>query len=998
MALNALDNHLLMNFMQWLGKSTYQGACLVCLILLIQCLFNKKLRARWRYGLWILLFIRLMLPWAPSSRLSIFNVMPGMSTVSGLFGHSQLGEWVIGTWLVGVLFLLGTTGISCARLWWIVKHQRPVTDSKILNLLEDCKERLGVQVILGIVESERIKGPALFGFIRPRLLVPQGMLQNLSPDQLGHIFLHELAHLKRHDIFWSWLGGLLKALHWFNPLVWLACLRSRADREIACDQLVMTALPRSEIQLYGKTVLKLLQQASTTSYHIATAGILEHKADIERRINMIAGYSKEPCKHSWLAWLGMMVLGCMVLTNAMPGLAGYGVSQPTATRYSGGHGTTDDPYRISCVHDLITLGNTTGDYNRCFILTRDLDLDPNLSDGQVFDRAVIAPDTDDVEPDFQGKPFSGSFDGQGHAIRHLCIQGGSCVGLFGYIYKGAAILNLGLQDVDIQGQGDFAGGLVGKLCDSSIACTFSTGVVTGDNGVGALAGFSERSQIVNCYSLGLVAGHKQVGGLIGKDERSSVSNCYSTSVVTGDAQVGGLMGSNYQGCISNSFWDIELSGLPTSAGGVGVTTARMQDVDVFLTAGWDAADEIDNGTCDYWLLSPGDTPRLRYERGLDYLMPEGLGTTQRPYLIRNARDLGTVWRNPYAYYRLESSVDLGTKTWSAALIPWFGGTLDGNGHTISNVRIQGGGHLGLLACLGPDGIISNVNLEAVDVNGTGRYVGSLAGRSFGSVSDCRIVGQVTGGYYVGGLLGFINKYGTVFNSASHSSVTGSRHIGGLVGYNNKGSISYCHSTSSVTGDYYVGGLVGGNGWKGTVSDSYSIGDVVGNHLVGGLVGENHWHGIIETSYSAGTVAGQSKVGGLLGDNRDGSVSNSYSTSAVTGEDFVGGLVGINGEGVISHSYSTGRVTGKELVGGLVGSNVSDKGINGDIINSFWDIESSGVRGGRRMRTGGLTTTELQDRNTFLNAGWDMVNETINGLEDLWFLPAGDYPHLTWETQ
>jgi hypothetical protein len=184
--------------------------------------------------------------------------------------------------------------------------------------------------------------------------------------------------------------------------------------------------------------------------------------------------------------------------------------------------------------------------------------------------------------------------------------------------------------------------------------------------------------------------------------------------------------------------------------------------------------------------------------------------------------------------------------------------------------------------------------------------------------------------------------------------------------------------------------------NGSIATSYSAGSVTGNSDVGGLVGFNR--DSIATSYSAGTVTGNSNVGGLVGFNRD-SMTTSYSTTAVTGDSSVGGLVGYNG-GTVAMSYSIGPVTGNEEVGGLVGDDEGGKiftrpGSTGNTTSSFWNMETSGKTesaGGE-----GKTTTEMQTASTFLEAGWDFVNETANGWNDIWWILEGqDYPRLWWE--
>jgi len=434
-----------------------------------------------------------------------------------------------------------------------------------------------------------------------------------------------------------------------------------------------------------------------------------------------------------------------------------------------------------------------------------------------------------------------------------------------------------------------------------------TGGLVGDNSGGITAS----------YSTAKVTGDIVVGGLVGNNAGGGdlgtgiINTSYSTGLVTGTSEVGGLVGrfwGGMGGSVTLSFWDMEKSGQSSSAGGTGLTTAEMQDVNTYINAGWDFIGEVHNGTCDYWQMSPGDYPRFRYHIGDGPMMPEGLGTTQEPYLIRDARDLGTVWFKPSAHYRLESSLDLSQITWSMSVIPWFGGTFDGNGNVIRNLQIKGGGLLGLFGQLVSGAKISNLGLEASDINGSGSFVGGLVGES-----------------------------------------------------NFTSSITKSYSSGAINGDWYVGGLVGMN-WRGDITSSYSTGTVRGNQCVGGLVGSNY-----------------------------GNIITSYSTVVTNGDQSIGGLVGMNWRGSITSCYSTGKVTGIRVVGGFTGGSSTDS----SIIISFWDIETSGQLGS----AGGIgkNTAEMQTAGTFLDAGWDFVDETDNGTEDIWWILEGqEYPRLWWE--
>ena len=159
--------------------------------------------------------------------------------------------------------------------------------------------------------------------------------------------------------------------------------------------------------------------------------------------------------------------------------------------------------------------------------------------------------------------------------------------------------------------------------------------------------------------------------------------------------------------------------------------------------------------------------------------------------------------------------------------------------------------------------------------------------------------------------------------------------------------------------------------------------------VGSLVGYLD-DGTISNCYvEDGSVSGGEDVGGLVGCNR-GTITRCYTTGSVMGTiSSVGGLVGTNG-GTIIHCYATSSVTGTTNVSGLVGRNE-----HGEFTDSFWDIQTSS----QKTSAGGIgkITTEMQTAGTFLDAGWDFVDESENGTEDFWSICDGtNYPRLVWQ--
>ena len=279
----------------------------------------------------------------------------------------------------------------------------------------------------------------------------------------------------------------------------------------------------------------------------------------------------------------------------------------------------------------------------------------------------------------------------------------------------------------------------------------------------------------------------------------------------------------------------------------------------------------------------------------------------------------------------------------------FSGQFEGNGFTISNLRIDRSGtsNIGLFGSTGVGAEIANVGLLNVDIMGASN-VGGLVGWNDGIITNSYATGSVSGTRTAGGLVGR-NSGGTITNSYATGFVleSDSASAGGLVGWND-GTITNSYATGSVSGDGNAGGLVGYN-LNGTIMNSYATGSVPGDGNAGGLVGWND--GIITNSYATGSVPGDFIVGGLVGRNQ-GIITNSYATGSVSASSnfSVGGLVGYNG-GTIMNSYATSSVSGGGRVGGLVGDN------DGTITNSYWDINTSGIQtssGGR-----GATTQQLQ---------------------------------------
>ena len=392
----------------------------------------------------------------------------------------------------------------------------------------------------------------------------------------------------------------------------------------------------------------------------------------------------------------------------------------------------------------------------------------------------------------------------------------------------------------------------------------------------------------------------------------------------------------------------------------------------------------------------------------------GMGDPNDPYQIATVdhlfemRDNSADWckcfimmenidLNGYEFSEAIISPDISSSQNDYVGIP-FTGAFDGNHKIIKNMNIKGNSYLGFFGkienCVIENLIIIESSVHAVEGS---RNCGGITGmNNRGKIIHCSFSGDVVGYWNVSGICG-INLYGLITDCYSEGSVSicdtqynAENALGGLVGNNSEGCILRCNSTCSVSGQKAVGGLVGKN-YKGIISSCYATGDVDGSSYAGGLIGIND-EGRASDCFSSGSVSGTSEgIGGFIGlHDNGGTIINCFSSGSVVGSQEVGGLIGKNHLSGIFNCYSNGQAVGQgsNQLYGLIGDGCP----YGLVIDSFWEIYSSDriVSGGGTAKT----KEQMQNIDTFLDAGWDFQGEKINGISNMWCMnPEDGYPTL-----
>ena len=301
--------HLLSPFAEWVLTASARASWLTVTVLALRALARNHLPARWRYMLWTPVLLVLLTPCFPVSRWSLGSILSTaipfpLSPERGLSLPSH--QWVFHVWLAGAagMGLLGTGAFALAL--WRFKHSRIPVSCHLIEKIAALAKELGLGHPPQVWMAPGIHSPAVTGFFNPILLLPNNFEERLTPFEIRFVLRHELMHIRRGDLQLNLLLCLLLSLHWFNPLLWVAYLKARLDREAACDAQVLEHEPPTERVAYGHTLLKMENTFSHDQLGMGFVGMFGRGNALQYRIQSIA---KPPIQNPVLKTaLGLSIL------------------------------------------------------------------------------------------------------------------------------------------------------------------------------------------------------------------------------------------------------------------------------------------------------------------------------------------------------------------------------------------------------------------------------------------------------------------------------------------------------------------------------------------------------------------------------------------------------------------------------------------------------------------------------------------------------------------
>ncbi|NCI79811.1 YDG domain-containing protein [Acinetobacter kanungonis] len=609
----------------------------------------------------------------------------------------------------------------------------------------------------------------------------------------------------------------------------------------------------------------------------------------------------------------------------------FRLSGGSFVRALSGNGTSDSPWQLTDIFGVQGMGTKL---NGNFTLANDIDASGtvNWNSGAGFN------------PIGNGSTyFTGVFDGLDHTINGLTINRPTLegVGLIGW-GSNIHISNIGLLNANIIG-GRITGVLAGYLRgNTSILNSYTAGAVSAASSqhVGGILGAFEGgiAELSNSYSTALIQGNgttSYIGGLIGTtNSNTTVSDSYYAGTIeNGNSIVGGILGGSWNNNlinIKNSYVVGSIKGNSTVGAIVGgASNANLTNLKInnsffnIETVGQIQAVGSNSGTLTNVIgLTTAQMFDKSYLTGFDFNTVWGNGDNQTTPYLLNLANNQVFNKN-----------DLPTGTITSTNRPaLYTAILNATQLQNMNQNLSGKYLLGNdIDASDTKNWNSGAGFRPIGIDALANFSGKLDGLGH-TVNDLYIN---TGEMWNAALIGGVDNASVVIRNIGliNANVNGSTSVGGLVGALRQGTIENSFTTGSIYGTGQgIGGLVGYLGNSGTIKNSYSAADVSG-------------------------AATSQAIGGLVG---------RFAESAPK----------------IINSYSSGKVTGGiSQIGGLVGNNASSLGV---VTNSFWNTTTSG----RATSAGGTgkTTAQMQDLDTFVNAGWGI--DDVGGTGKVWRIYNG----------
>jgi len=258
-----------------------------------------------------------------ATRASAARPVPDAMSLRGVLGR---------LWIAGVVGCALVLGAGMARLAWLASRARRITSGRWPELAREVRRVTGLRRQIRLLHGPQPALLVTWGLTRPTILLPSTAV-HWSDDRIRIVLAHEMAHIRRHDWLVLLVAQAVLALHWFNPLAWIACRRLRDESERACDDEVIAGGVQPSV--YATHLVELARLFATGRAWSATPAMAQ-PCSLERRIVAMlnARVNRSRVSGSFRAATAAAAVGIAIV------LAGAAFAQPETARLSG---TVTDP-------------------------------------------------------------------------------------------------------------------------------------------------------------------------------------------------------------------------------------------------------------------------------------------------------------------------------------------------------------------------------------------------------------------------------------------------------------------------------------------------------------------------------------------------------------------------------------------------------------------------------------------------------------------------------
>lgn len=321
--------------MKLILSMTFTGSIVSFVLFIFKPLIKDKLPKTFQYYMWFSAVIALMLP---VSKIIVIPISD--HSVVSIKSVYDIAQWISDTlsekpislvfapqngngqnipqitsfpstavilfvlWQVGMILFLGfhmICYISYVHRLGRYNISAGRQETELLNSLLEGKSTLR------LYKNAIVETPILTGFFHPAVILPDKEYEDIK---LRNILLHEMTHMKRHDILVKWLLILVGAIHWFNPLVYFVRREMNKACELACDESVIKRFDISEMQQYGDTLIAVA--ADSIKKMPLSITMLEDKKNLKERLGAIMKHKKYSNRTVITASIILVIIVCAV--------------------------------------------------------------------------------------------------------------------------------------------------------------------------------------------------------------------------------------------------------------------------------------------------------------------------------------------------------------------------------------------------------------------------------------------------------------------------------------------------------------------------------------------------------------------------------------------------------------------------------------------------------------------------------------------------------------